>query len=116
MANSLSVEIGFKSVKDDINQVLNGVRDLNTGVKDVVLGMKGLNSETKLLNKQVAENNLSRHIIKFRGYASGIKDIVAGFSGIGHALVDPVKSYRGRSMSGDKTRTKKNVIIPENSR
>ena len=36
MANSLSVEIGFKSVKDVINQVLNGVRDLNTGVKDVV--------------------------------------------------------------------------------
>lgn len=106
MANSLSVEIGFKSVKDDINQVLNGVRDLNTGVKDVALGMKGLNSETKLLNKQVAENNLSRHIMKFRGYASGIKDIVAGFSGIGHALVDPVKKQldfaKGMALAGDK--------------
>lgn len=105
MANSLSVEIGFKSVKDDISQVLGGVRDLNTGVKEVVLGMKGLNSETKELNKHVSENNLSRYIMKFRGYASGIKDVFSGFSGIGHALTDPIKKQfgfvRGTALAGD---------------
>lgn len=82
MANSISVDIGFKSVKNDISQVLGSVKELNLGVKDVVLGMKGLNSETKELNKNVSESNLSKKLINLRAYSESLKDLVGSFKSL----------------------------------
>lgn len=82
MANSISVDIGFKSVKNDISQVLGSVKELNLGVKDIVLGMKGLNSETKELNKNVSESNLSKKLINLRAYSESLKDFVGSFKSL----------------------------------
>lgn len=82
MANSISVDIGFKSVKGDISQVLGSVKELNLGVKDVVLGMKGLNSEAKELNKNVSENTFSKKLFKLRAYSDSLKDVFVSFKSL----------------------------------
>ena len=106
MANSISVDIGFKSVKNDISQVLESVKDLNAGVKDVVLGMKGLNSETKTLNKRVAENNFSRAIVNLRAYSGGLKDVFGGIKTIGSEISGLFKKQfdfvSGMALNGDR--------------
>ena len=106
MANSISVDIGFKSVRDDISKVLGSVKELNAGVKDVVLGMKGLNSETKTLNNRVAENNFSRGIVNLRAYSAGLKDIFGGIKAIGSEISGlfskQFKFVSGMALIGDK--------------